>query len=221
MSALAAEGTTASSHPYDASLLFKVMPFKTVTEHHYGDWPTQYFINTSLVYYEKYKENNGRYSYGYYGVAKLADGLDDSNNDEYVWVLDSLRNDKACVEDGYALLSMFYLDRIDYTVYQAVGNNANPTWDVAKAKNKDGDKMPIKGTLETVETESEAGSNKMVNLIQQGPLVFNAYVEDSVSPYNVNYKGKEIKGNFVANGMYLYQLPYELQNTYRYDVRNF
>ena len=221
MSALAAEGTTASSHPYDASLLFKVMPFKTVTEHHYGDWPTQYFINTSLVYYEKYKENNGRYSYGYYGVAKLADGLDDSNNDEYVWVLDSLRNDKACVEDGYALLSMFYLDSIDYTVYQAVGNNANPTWDVAKAKNKDGVKTPIKGTLKTVETESEAGSNKMVNLIQQGPLVFNAYVEDSVSPYNVNYKGKEIKGNFVANGMYLYQLPYELQNTYRYDVRNF
>ena len=204
--------SAASSHPYDGNLLFKAFPFEMVTDNHYGDWPIQYFINTSLVYYEKYADG----TYGYYSVTKLTDASE-SNADanKYVWVLDSLRSDKEIREDGYALLTMFYLESVDYTVYQYKGSS--PSWQIAK--NQDG--TQIKGTLSIVENPLDAGSDKMVNLTQQGTLVFNAYEEESDRPYSVNYKEKDIKSSFTTNGMYLYQLPYDLQNTYRYDVKDF
>lgn len=207
-----ATGTAANSHPYDGNLMFKAFPYKMVTNNHYGDWPIQYFINTSLVYYEKYADD----TYGYYSVTKLTDASQTGTDaNKYVWVLDSLRDDVECREDGYAILTMFYLDSVDYTVYQYKGNV--PTWQQAV----DQKGTAIKGTLEMVESQSAAGSGKMVNLTQQGSLVFNAYEEAADRPYSVNYRDKEIRSSFVTNGMYLYQLPYELQNTYRYDVKDF
>ena len=198
----------AVSYPYDGNLLYKSFPFKLVTDSHYGDWPYQYYINNALVYYEKYADE----SYGYYSVTKLKDTT--STNaavDDYVWVLDSLR-DETCIEDGYALLSMFYLDSVDYSVYQYVDGK----WDYAQKSETD--KNPSKGTLEV--SMDTYGEDKMVLLRQQGALTFNAY-EKTDKPYSANYKGKPIKSSFSTNGMYLYQLPYELQNTYRYNVDNF
>ena len=206
---LVTNSSAASSHPYESTLLFKAFPFPMVTDQHYGDWPIQYFINTSLVYYEKYADG----SYGYYSVTKLTDvSSNDADANKYVWVLDSLRDDKECREDGYALLTMFYLDSVDYEVYQYANND----WNLAQKSQTDTTK--IKGTLKA--TENEYGSDKMVRLVQQGALVFNAY-EEVDKPYSANYDGKPIKSSFITNGMYLYQLPYELQNTYRYHVDNF
>lgn len=211
-------GTAANSHPYDGNLMFKAFPYKMVTNNHYGDWPIQYFINTSLVYYEKYADD----TYGYYSVTKLTDASQTSTDaNKYVWVLDSLRDDVECREDGYAILTMFYLDSVDYQVYQYADKTDdkvnNPFWQVARNQKNEA----IKGTLKMVEDPLQAGSGKMVNLTQQGSLVFNAYEEAADRPYSVNYRDKEIKSSFVTNGMYLYQLPYELQNTYRYDVNDF
>ena len=219
------KGVPTSAHPYDVSLLFKAFPFQGVTTEHYGDWPTQYFINTSLVYYEKYRDDKGRETYGYYSVTKLTDISADPGSEEYVWVLDSLRDDLECVEDGYALLSMFYLESVEYKVYQATGNDKNPTWVVAtedpKTSATPNNLKPITGTLQMVENAKDAGPGKMVNLTQQGALIFNAYAEETTSPYTENYRTKEVISSFVSNGMYMYQLPYELQNTYRKNVANF
>lgn len=189
-----------SSYPYDGNLLFKAFPFKMVTDNHYGDWMLQYFINNSLVYYEKYADGY----YGYYSVTKLKDATQDgADADDYVWVLDSLR-DETCVEDGYALLSMFYLDSVDYTVSQYV----NSSWSTVKS-----------GTLKV--SANEYGEDKMVRLEQHGILAFNAYAATSGSEFNADYSGQPIMSTFTTNGMYLYQLPYELQNTDRYNVGNF
>lgn len=205
----AASSSTAKaiSYPYDGNLLYKAFPFKLVTDNHYGDWPSQYYINTSLVYYEKYAGG----AYGFYSVTKLTDTTaSETENDNYVWVLDSLK-EETCVEDGYALLSMFYLDSVDYSVYQ----NVDETWSPAQ----DADGNGINGTLKTSMRETGEPTD-MVLLQQQGALVFNAY--DAVeNPYSANYDGMTKKSSFSTNGMYLYQLPYELQNTYRYNVDNF
>lgn len=205
--------TQAVSYPYDGNLLYKAFPFKLVTSSHYGDWPYQYYINNALVYYEKYEDD----SYGYYSVTKLTDTTSSNTaTDDYVWVLDSLR-DETCIEDGYALLSMFYLDSVEYSVYQF--NDGQ--W--GYAPKSETDQTPSKGTLKVSIDTGEGvvyGEDKMVLLRQQGSLVFNAY-EATEKPYSANYKGKTIRSSFSTNGMYLYQLPYELQNTYRYNVDNF
>ena len=205
----ATEGTAkAVSYPYDGNLLYKAFPFKLVTDSHYGDWPSQYYINNALVYYEKYEDG----SYGYYSVTKLTDTTNTNTaTEDYVWVLDSLR-DEICIEDGYALLSMFYLDSVDYSVYQFVDGS----WKYAQKS--ESNTSPSTGTLKV--SMDTYGEDTMVLLSQQGSLVFNAY-EATDKPYSANYEGKPIMSSFSTNGMYLYQLPYELQNTYRYNVDNF
>lgn len=199
--------STAASFPYDGTLLYKAFPFKAVTDSHYGDWPLQYLINTSLVYYEKYA--NG--SYGYYSVTSLTDTSEtgDDTADDYVWVLDSLK-DETCVEDGYALLSMYYLDSFRYSTYQFVDG----TW-----KLNGTDKLTV---VNQYSDDLVAASKQAVDLGQYGFLHFNAYEKDTtVNEYTVDYTGKPIKDSFTMSGMYLYQLPYEMQHTYRYGVQNF
>lgn len=196
------ELTANNSYPYDATLLYKEFPFDAVMEHHYGDWALQYLVNTSLVYYEKYA--NG--SYGYYCVTTLTKD-DGSIADGYVWVLNTLRNTE-CIEDGYALLSRYYLEKFDYELQ--IGSTGT---------------TDISGTV-TVENQYEAGrtSDIAVLLRQQGFLEFKAYepIEGSTeSDYSADYSGKAVKDIFSVSGMYLYQLPYNLQCTDRYYVTNF
>ncbi len=192
------ELTANSSYPYDATLLYKVFPFNAVMEHHYGNWALQYLVNTSLVYYEKYA--NG--SYGYYCVTTLTKD-DGSLADGYVWVLDTLRKTE-CIEDGYALLSRYYLEKFDYELQ--IGSTG--TTDVS-------------GTLTVGDTFS---GDTAVLLRQQGFLEFKAYepIEDATdSDYTADYTNEAVKDIFSISGMYLYQLPYDLQCTDRYYVTNF
>lgn len=207
---------TAASYPYDGNLLYKAFPFTAVTDNHYGNWPLAYFINTSLVYYEKYAGGD----YGYYSVTTIeeigangeAEGTPEASEaTNYIWVVDSLR-DEACVEDGYALMSMYYLDNFDYVTYQVKDSKTSP-W-VQKHS----------GNLKISNNYQEEGHNSeyAVLLKQQGAMEFRAYDRPSnVDAYSTDYSVRDVRDVFTMSGMYLYQLPYELQCTERYDVYNF
>jgi len=203
----------ADTMSYDAVHLYKAFPFKAVTDKYYGNWPLQYVINTALVYYEKY-ENGG---YGYYSVTSLTDTSGDAGATagEYVWVLNNLRNE-ACIEDGYALLSMYYLDSFDYVSYQFTGgwDESNSSW-----------QQNASGTLKIAETYPEninEINDYAVVLSEPGFIEFKAYAKTpGIDEYTVDYSDKEVKDSFITGGMYLYQLPYDLQCTDRYDVYNF
>ncbi|MBR2046009.1 MAG: prepilin-type N-terminal cleavage/methylation domain-containing protein, partial [Agathobacter sp.] len=186
-----------ASHPYNAALLHKVFPFEKATNSHYGDWPVQYSMNTSLVYYEKYKNFDGSYTYGFYCKSKLTSKEEDDIANDYIWVLDTLQN-RECVEDGYALLSTHNLEKFSYEIY--VGSD---------------DTVDYQNTL-NVKYAGEESATSAIYLAQQGSLEFSAYDEDME-----NFTGVEPKDTYVVTGMYLYQLPYELQNTDRYGVDNF
>lgn len=185
------------SYPYDATLLHKVFPFEPVTKTHYGDWPVQYIMNTSLVYYEKYDNGEGNYSYGYYCIAKLTSKEETSITNDYVWVLDTLE-DRECVEDGYALLSTHNLSKFSYDLH--IGSV---------------EEVSQSGTL-TVGYEGDEAADKAINLRQQSSLEFKAYTEQK-SDYSQDTPVEV----FSISGMYLYQLPYELQCTARTGVDNF
>ena len=191
------------SYPYDGLLLYKAFPFAPVLAHHYGDWPSQYLIRASLVYYERYED----LSYGFYSVTDLTDisreeGTEDDKN--YVWVLDSLK-DETCVEDGYALLSMYYLDHVEYEIDQ-VGSNG--TW-----------AEKTHGTLDI--SDQYTNDPVLLRLRQQGFLEFKAYNKPESGAYSKDYTGETVKDAYTTSGMYLYQLPYDLQCTDRYNVQNF
>ncbi len=200
-----------ASLPYKASLGHVAFPFAKVMEHHYGNWPTQFIISNALVYYEKYetlaKDGSRGYYYGYYCVTKL----EEDGRDKKIWVLDTLE-DKECVEDGYALLSMYKLTSLDYRLH--VGSQV----DAGKAY----DSLSI-STTPSAET--------MVTLRQQGGLGFSAYDEAQVQTeiaktegmtyQELDYSKLEEVGYIMVSGMYLYQLPYQLQNPNRVAVDNF
>ncbi|MBO5097562.1 MAG: prepilin-type N-terminal cleavage/methylation domain-containing protein [Agathobacter sp.] len=187
--------STGMSHSYAASLIYSAFPFQSVTGSHYGNWPSQYRINTSLVYYEVYKDG----TYGYYCVTTLTDEA--AEGDNTIWVLDTLK-DMECVEDGYALLSMYNLASFKYNLY--IGSVATP----------DAEHTGV--TLNVVDVYSTNYEKEAVRLRQQGALVFNGYSEQ-----RENYDGMTPTDYFVADGMYLYQLPYGLQCTERSNVDNF
>ncbi len=88
---------------------------------HYGDWPTEYQMKTSLVYYEKYRtaDADGGF-YGYYADVSLTTGGGETDGG---WTVDTLR-DEVCVEDGYAVLSTYALTRFDYTLDPGTGAGA-------------------------------------------------------------------------------------------------
>lgn len=186
-----------SSYPYNAALLHKVFPFAKATNSHYGDWPVQYSMNTSLVYYEKYKNFDGSYTYGFYCKSRLTSKEDNDIANDYIWVLNTLQN-RECIEDGYALLSTHNLERFKYEIY--VGSD---------------DVIDYQSTLE-VKYAGEESETSAIYLTQQDALEFSAYESDME-----NYAGVEPKDTYVVTGMYLYQLPYGLQNTDRYGVDNF
>lgn len=181
-----------TSFPYDTNLFNTAFPFAVhwaEQPHHYGDWPTQYVINTSLVYYEKYDDGNGKYTYGFYCITYIA-------GSEKQWLLNSLQ-ERECIEDGYAILTKYNLESIEYDLQ--IGS-------VIKADDPSSDLLKT-GKLE------DAYIN--YNLDQKKEVVFRA----------CDTEGNIITGDeadtFKVAGMYLYQLPYELQCTERYHVENF
>lgn len=186
-----------SSYPYNAALLYKVFPFKKAMDSHYGDWPVQYTMNTSIVYYEKYKNFDGTDTYGFYCESRLTSKEDTDEANKYIWVLDTLQN-RECVEDGYALLSAYNLEKFKYEIY--VGSD---------------DSLDYANTLQVGYTGDES-ANSAISLIQQSSLEFSAYTTQME-----DYSEVEPEDTYIVTGMYLYQLPYELQNTDRYQVDSF
>lgn len=115
---LADRASTASirSFPYNGAN--EAFPFKTIgLAEHYGNWPNSFMLNNILVYYEKYAtkqaDDTYTYEYGYYTTTKLSTLDDGVVNGE--WVLDTLQ-DKPCIEDGYALISMYQLKNIQFAL---------------------------------------------------------------------------------------------------------
>ena len=109
------------SYPYKAALRNLGMPFPLLKQTvaadgsaapatdnmpHYGNWPEAYQLQNSLVYYEKYADG----SYGYYARTSLTSGGESAGNN---WVVDTLKSE-TCVEDGYALMTIYTLDHFVY-----------------------------------------------------------------------------------------------------------
>lgn len=184
------------SFPYKATLFQTSYPFKKLPnqEQHYGNWPAQYVIDTALVYYEKYADG----SYGYYGVTYITD---DSN----LWLLNTLL-EETCVEDGYALLTKYNLDSFNYDLYVGSGSEATASDVSLEIINED-----------SIQSGTDA-AGKVVRLVQQGNIEFAAYTSYDTVTGKVSGKTGE---SFLVNGMYLYQLPYDLQCTDRYGIDNF
>lgn len=191
-----------ASYAYDEDLFVQVFPFKKLANQsiHYGNWPKQFVIDTSLVYYERYADN----SYGYYCVTTVAD------NDN-IWLLDTLR-DEACVEDGYGLLTRYNLSEISYDLY--IGN---------KSVDSAGNSLHLDGTGQVLDRDAVSQDDASIQgaflrLNQQGTLRFK-----EIESYDavLGVEGAETGDIFELSGLYLYQLPYELQCTDRRGVDYF
>ena len=159
--------TVGKSHPYRNSLCGVAFPFEPVCAEHYGDWPEQYTIQASLVYYEKYADGE----YGFYCETSMEGEDNDANN----WKLDSLR-EETCIEDGYALMSIYDLASFQYSL-----NDSN---------------------TQTLTISTTPGASKFVLLAKPANVTFTHTGGDE----------------FTISYLYLYQLPFALQQTNR-DVR--
>lgn len=122
-----ATGTLSStnSHPYSGDLFGRAFPFVQIKSgtftqtSHYGNWPMRAGMNPTLLYYEKYLNTNGTYSYGYYGTTTLTD--QDANADPAV--IDTLRSADTMtadgsylVEDGYAFMTSAATSNMYYSI---------------------------------------------------------------------------------------------------------
>ena len=120
-SALKETAHVGESHPYSVGLRglgipFPLCQYQGKSIDHYGDWPEAYQLQTSLVYYEKYADN----TYGYYARTSLTSGGQSAGSN---WIADTLK-DWPCVEDGYALMTVYELNRFSYTLDVGVRDEA-------------------------------------------------------------------------------------------------
>lgn len=127
-SALKETAHVGESHPYSVGLRGLGIPFPLCQYQgnridHYGDWPEAYQLQTSLVYYEKYADG----SYGYYARTSLTSGGQSAGSN---WIADTLK-DRPCVEDGYALMTVYELSRFSYTLDVGDRSEALKKGDVA------------------------------------------------------------------------------------------
>lgn len=215
-----AEGSTlgvGSSYPYDDTLFGMLFPFAKLPNQteHYGDWAGEYAIDTSLVYYEKYADGK----YGYYCVTYIAD-------DEHTWLLNTLR-DEVCVEDGYALMTKYNLTEFNFDLYIGYADaTATPNYSSDTART-DGDVSVSNEPITVVDiSQAEAGTSDKYKhafrLVQQGKLSFEGYPADAYNDVTGEMAANaEVEDAFSVNGMYIYQLPYDLQTTDRYAIDNF
>lgn len=217
------------THPYGRELEGRAFPFETVIDGtHYGNWPERYVIDTSLVYYEVYQDG----TYGYYCVTTLAN-TNDGEESGYTWVLDTLQ-DAIVVEDGYGLLTGYNLSSFDYVLNIASVTPADNK--IVKDENgnqiKDEHGNPVtlyqhntlQGTLYTSDEHGtgldENGDGVAKFLRQQYHLTFKGYEGIDFSP-ETDFDGLPVKNTFTIAGLYLYQLPYELQASDRSYVNKF
>jgi len=172
-----------NSFPYSAALQGLAYPFAMLTGSHYGDWPLEASIETSLIYYEKYTNSRGNAIYGYYadGYAKTGEGETAS-----VWNLNTLKTqgelDRSgywLTEDGYAVLSIYNLVQMKYKL-----NGASQV---------------------TLNVNTAPGANRFVLMENPSSLPLSAIDKDT----------GEVIGQFSAQYLYVFQLPFGLQETNR------
>lgn len=149
-SALKETAHVGESHPYSVGLRGLGIPFPLCQYQgnridHYGDWPEAYQLQTSLVYYEKYTDG----SYGYYARTSLTSGGQSAGSN---WIADTLK-DRPCVEDGYALMTVYELSRFSYTLDVGDRSEALKKGDVA------------------ITTDPAACTQKQAALLRQGEAV--------------------------------------------------
>ena len=149
-SALKETAHVGESHPYSVGLRGLGIPFPLCQYQgnridHYGDWPEAYQLQTSLVYYEKYADG----SYGYYARTSLTSGGQSAGSN---WIADTLK-DRPCVEDGYALMTVYELSRFSYTLDVGDRSEALKKGDIA------------------ITTDPAACTRKQAALLRQGEAV--------------------------------------------------
>lgn len=186
----------AQSHAYSSKLIASVFPFRMLRDSkglvidHYGDWPMQVYLQTSLVYYEKY----GNDDYGFYAKTSLTRNLDDSDvDDEKGWVVDTLK-DKTCIEDGYALMTIYKLSDIYYSLNdKSAESNTNLENSIRYQKH-----------LTTTDKSSEITDDTACLIAQNKTIQFK-------------------KGDltYSISNARVYQLPFNLQMTKRYKANRF
>ena len=176
------------SKPYQSALRGQGYPFRLCKNGeddmvHYGDWPEAYRLQTSLVYYERYSDGN----YGYYAVTSLTSG-DESAGE---WVVNSLR-DEYCVEDGYALLTVYDLSKFDYKLDTAATSSTST----------------FNGTVNIVKSADSASSTNSLLLLENADLKFTSQTGSS---------GQETT---ISNAK-VYRLPFAMQITARTSASSF
>lgn len=151
--------SVSNAHPYSEELFDMAFPFTLLRDNdnniidHYGNWPAELKLQTSLVYYERYSTPNesGSY-YGYYAETSLTSTDEDLDNGGLNnWKVDTLR-DEVCVEDGYALMSIYSLTSFTYKLNDDLNSSA---------------------TLQTVTIGDTPGTGKSVRIANGVTLQFN------------------------------------------------
>lgn len=158
-----------NSYPYSDALVGNTMPFTMLKSQegavisHYGDWFGGLKLQTSLVYYEKYAtaDANGSY-FGYYAETSLTSVTGEESEEEEVnvWRVNTLRQ-QACVEDGYALLSVNPLSKFTYR------------------SNDDLNSSVATQTVEIAESESETTKQKATKIAENTSLSFTNTTDNS------------------------------------------
>ena len=155
----------ANCHPYSTELANAVFPFKMLNDSnnalmdHYGDWPAELKLQTSLVYYEKYATPDADGSYfGYYAETSLtATDSDLDTGGTNNWKVDTLR-DETCVEDGYAIMSIYALTSYTYKFNDDIDKNAQ--LNTIKIRETAGDGLSVRidnnATLEFTNTKDNS-----------------------------------------------------------------
>lgn len=199
--------TQYTGFPYDKFLKGTQFPFRAIPVGdsyltHYGDWPTEIKLQTSLVYYERYKpeagDDTGESMYGYYAETSLTteketDGTGSNNStttaakDVDIWVIDSLRSDRVCLEDGYAIVSPYALKVYDYVLN---GDSSSSTM------HKDN------GTVEIADQDK---------LADHTTLTFK----------NIDPETQEVKSTYEISNCNVFRLPFKLQMTNRSEATRF
>lgn len=202
------------SYPYKSALRNLGLPFpllkQTVQQDganatqeaenmpHYGNWPEAYQLQNSLVYYEKYSDG----TYGYYARTSLVSGGESAGNN---WIVDTLRQkaDSAdegyatCVEDGYALMTIYTLDHFVYDLDTGAYTKNGET------------KIPI--TKKNVNVKiAESDNQNTAKLIAENVSLIFKDGDDNQGQTETTISNAKV-----------YRLPFDLQITSRTNAETF